>query len=195
MEPHMGHFVLPGEPLASVWFGPGAQDAESREKILRKVEGAFTLGGEWTLHQDLERALVELSDIAVRALSPSLNDPTTAVMCVDRLGEVLVLLGRRRYPSRFRSKGNDGIGFIAQRLTFERAVGVSFEKIRHYGARAPSVAIRLIQVCGRIAEQIPPHRHEPLRNEIRNMLEMARKSLESSADLERLEEAANTALR
>jgi len=193
MEPGMGHFVLPGESLASVWFREGT-NSEERAKIEKKVEKAFVLSGEWTLHQDLERALVELSDIAVRALSPSLNDPTTATMCVDRLGELLVLLGRRRTPRRFRHDGDQRVGFIANRLSYERAVGVSFEKIRHHGASNPSVAIRLVQVCGRIMRQVPVHRRNSLRVEIRSTLELARMSIDSTTDLARLGEAEREAL-
>jgi uncharacterized membrane protein len=193
MEPSMGHFVLPGESLASIWFREGTSPAD-RAKIEKKVEKAFVVGGEWTLHQDPERALVELSDIAVRALSPSLNDPTTATMCIDRLGELLVLLGRRRAPPLFRHDGDERVGFIAKRLSFDRAVGVSFEKIRHHGASNPSVAIRLVRVCGRVMRQVPEHRRNPLREEIRSTLELARMSIDSTTDLARLAEAERDAL-
>jgi len=193
MEPHMGHFVLPGEPLASIWFG-AETDPESRKKIAERVLSAFSLGGEWTLQQDLERALVELSDIAVKGLSPSLNDPTTAIMCIDRLGEVLTLLGNRRFPRRFRAGADGRVGFIARRLSYERAVATSFEKIRHYGAGSPSSCARLIQICGRVKEQVPPWRRGPLQMQILETLEMAERSIEGTADLERIREAGRQAL-
>jgi uncharacterized membrane protein len=195
MEPHVGHFVLPGEPLATIWFDEGASADGNFPEIERKVRRSLILGSEWTLQQDLERALVELSDIAVRALSPSLNDPTTATLCVDRLGEILTLLGSRRFPATTRTDDLGKVRFITRSLSWERAVGVAFEKIRHHGARSPSVLIRMIEVLGRTARVIPPDRSPPLEKMIREGLADGERGLESEPDLARLRHAVAIALR
>jgi uncharacterized membrane protein len=195
MEPHIGHFVLPGEPLATIWFDEGTSPDGRFSEIERKVRRSLILGSEWTLQQDLERALVELSDIAVRALSPSLNDPTTATLCVDRLGEILTLLGNRRFPPPTRTDDLGKVRFITRPLSWERAVDVAFEKIRHHGARSPAVLIRMIEVLGRMARVIPPDRWPPLEGMIRDALANGERGLEAEADLARLRQAAAIAIR
>src|SRR5690606_14387550 len=67
------------------------------------ITGAFAIAAERTAEQDIEYALIGLSDIAVKALSPSINDPTTAVLCIDRQGEILLAIGRRELPHRIRT--------------------------------------------------------------------------------------------
>jgi uncharacterized membrane protein len=194
LETGMGHFLLPGEPLASVWFDDPALPAKDRRTVLRRVEKAIRVGGEWTLDQDLERALVELSDIAVRALSPALNDPTTATLCVDRLGELLTILGQRPDPSVSRSDDDGTVRLIVVRFRWDRAVGVAFEKIRHHAANSPSVIIRLIRICGRVGREIAFARQGPLREQLEEAVKGARRELESDLDLQRVEEAYQDAL-
>ncbi|MEX2582464.1 MAG: DUF2254 domain-containing protein, partial [Gemmatimonadota bacterium] len=185
MEPAVGEFVLPGEPLASLWFDDGNWDEERVAGVERKVAASFVLAGQWTLHQDLERGLVELTDIAVRALSPSLNDPTTAAMCVDRLGEVLSMLGRRRFPSPYRTDSAGRVRFIATQITWERAVEVSFEKFRVHATRSPAVLLRAVEMLGRLKRHVPPHRLPPLDVQIRELREAGRRSFEAETDRRR----------
>lgn len=192
MAIEMGEFVFVGEPLATLWF----DDDESRgdvEEVERKIRAAFVLGNQWTISQDLERALVELTDIAVRALSPSLNDPTTAAQCVDRLGELLILLGSRKDPRLARTGEAGKVRFIARRLPWDRAVEVSFQKIRPYAAGAPDVLIRMLEVCGRVRAQVPPRRRLVLDRQVEEVLEAARMSDLFPSDLRRVESAADTA--
>ena len=84
MEPRIGEFVLPGAMLASVW----PADALT-EIVVHEVRQAFVLGQERTLQADVELGIRQLADIAIKALSPGINDPTTATICIDRLAEVL----------------------------------------------------------------------------------------------------------
>ncbi|HYR07989.1 MAG TPA: DUF2254 domain-containing protein, partial [Longimicrobium sp.] len=73
MEPHIGDFVVPGQAIATI-SPPGEVD----EEVFRQVRKAFLLGPERTPEQDVEFGIVEISDIAIKALSPGINDPTTA---------------------------------------------------------------------------------------------------------------------
>lgn len=195
MEPPMGRYVLPGEVLASVWFDDGRTDEDRSDQIEEKVREAFVLGEHWTLGQDFERALVELTDIAVRALSPGINDPTTASQCVDRLGDLLVLLGNREMPDRLRMNSSRQVRFIARRLRWERAVQVAFENIRHYGSSSPAVALRMIEVCGRVRAQVPRNRRPALEEQISDVVEAAKSSITLESDRERVLLAAEIALR
>lgn len=189
MEPHLGEFVVPGVTLASVWPASVVD-----EELTRVVRDACVTGSERTLHQDLEFGLRQLADIAVRALSPGVNDPTTATNCIDRLAEVLVVLGNRDLPERVRASENDCVVFVAQRTSFERAVKLAFTQIRHYGAGDPVVAVRLLEALGRIAAQVPVGCRELLRPQAEAVLRAAQAAIDEPLDLEEVAQAAEAAL-
>lgn len=184
MEPKIGDFVLQGAPLASVWT-EGAVDDELGEAIRR----AFAVGPERTPQQDVEFGIIQMSDIAVKALSPSINDPTTAVRCIDRLAEILTEFGARRPPEPRRTR-DGAVRFVARYTTFDQAVKVAYDDIRHFGAPIPLIAERLIEVLGDIITRVPPARREPLLDQARAVLHAARRSIESPRDLADLERAA-----
>jgi uncharacterized membrane protein len=89
----VGDFVLPNAPIVSVWPDDALDD-----EVERAIGEALVLGPERTLHDDVALGIQQLSDIAVKALSPGINDPTTAMICIDRLSEVLVTLANRGKP-------------------------------------------------------------------------------------------------
>ena len=92
-----GKFVIDGGELARVWPGDRLDDA-----LAAAVRGAFYIGPQRNLTQDVEFAIDQLVEVAVRALSPGVNDPFTAIACVDRLGEALCALAGREVPSPYR---------------------------------------------------------------------------------------------
>jgi uncharacterized membrane protein len=169
MERRIGDFLLPGEVIATVWLAPGAERGDVEQRVL----AAFVLGGEKTLQQDVERGLIELLDIAARALSPSLNDPTTAIMAIDRLAELLVRIGTRRFPPVQRSDDDGRVCFVARRHSYEELVTLAFDQIRHHGRTHYVILVRLAEVMGRIAAQLPPPRRAPLRHELDRVLRSA----------------------
>lgn len=183
MEPELGDFVLPGQALARV-SPPGALDDEVRGRVRQ----AFVLGSERTPGQDTAFGLVEIADIAVKALSPGINDPTTALQCIDRLSEILLALGTRRAPDPWRTERGE-VHYLARELAFGRAVSVAFDQVRHYGASNPVVASRLLAALARLAEQVPPARRTPLHAQGRAVLADARARTENAEDLARVEEA------
>ncbi len=189
MEPDIGDFVLPGQVLASV-SPPGAVD----EELCREVRRAFLLGPERTPDQDAEFGIVEISDIAMKALSPGINDPTTACRCIDRLGEILLEMGRRSPPRTWRTE-EGRVHYRARHPTFDRAVALSFDQVRHFGASNPSIAQKLLEVLARLASLVPPSRRPVLLAQAQAVLEDARAQIESAGDRVRIEEIANRLLR
>ena len=184
MEPKIGDYVLQGRPLASVW-------AEGRlsEEATRAIQNAFILGPERTPEQDVEFGMVQISDIAIKALSPSINDPTTAIRCIDRLAEILAELGARKPPEPRRTR--DGmVRFVANYTTFERAIKLAFDDIRHFGAPVPSVAQHLLRTIGELVTLLPPARREPLIAQAQAILYTVRESVENPRDRAAAEEAA-----
>lgn len=183
MERHIGEFVLAGRPLASVW--PADGDHEEVESGIRR---AFVLGPERTPEQDVEFGIIEIADIAVKALSPGINDPTTALACVDRLSEILLALGLRAPPADQRTAGGK-VHFIARHLKYERAVGLAFDQIRHFGADNPTIVKRLLDSISQLLEMVPPERRLPLQakhDSIRAEAEEMIKSSIESSDVDRM---------
>jgi uncharacterized membrane protein len=156
-EPRVGDFILPGEPLASVWPTDAVND-----EVEHAIGEAMVLGLERTLHADVAFGIQQLSDIAVKALSPGINDPTTAMICIDRLSEVLVTLATRCKPAEVRSGDDGSVRVVLQGPPFAHLVGMAFDQIRHYGASDPVVAEHLLTSLGRIAALIPNGHRRPV---------------------------------
>lgn len=95
LELTSGAYVLRDRPLATVWTGDMA------EPTAESIEHAFVLGPHRTALQDVAFVFEQLVEMAVRALSPSINDPTTASHCIDRIGSGLALIAARKQPAAF----------------------------------------------------------------------------------------------
>jgi uncharacterized membrane protein len=190
MEPYIGAKVLVGEPLALVW-GRGPVD----ERIDQRVRSAFALGDERTPEQDLEFYLIEISDIAVKALSPGINDPTTATLAIDSLAEILLTLAVRKQPAPTRATEHDNVYFIARRTTFERALRISLDSVRHFGASTPVIAVKLLGFVARLARLVPKRGHAALAVQRDAILFAARKAIDNPVDVASLERAAADAAR
>jgi uncharacterized membrane protein len=100
--------------------------------------------------------------MAVKALSPGINDPTTAMQCIDRLGQILAALGASPAPALARTDDAGTLRLLAPRAPFARAVGVAFDQIRHYGAGNPAITKRLLDTIARVRALVPPSRHAAL---------------------------------
>jgi len=141
-----GRFVMPGGDLVLAW--PGARVDQA---LGEQIRAAFILGSERTLTQDVEFALNQLVEVAVRALSPGMNDPFTAVSCVDRLGAALCRLATRVLPAPHRYDEDGNLRVIADVVTFAGAVDAAFTQIRQYGRTSMAVTVRLLDTIGGIA--------------------------------------------
>jgi uncharacterized membrane protein len=148
VEARPGHFVRKGAPLARLW-PPEAMDGKAEKKLRRR----FVVGPKRTAEQDVEFAADQLAEVAVRALSPSLNDPFTAVSCLDWLGAALCRAARGREPGPVRTDeaGEPRLVYRSP-LSFAGLADRAFDKIRQNGAQKASVAIRMLEV---IAEVVP----------------------------------------
>lgn len=176
MERMIGDYVLPDSALATAW-PPGLVDDGVRDVVRR----AFVLGEERTPEQDIEFGIIEISDIAVKALSPGINDPRTAVHCIDRLADILLNLGTRWPPRKTRSR-EGRVHFIAQPLRFERAVGLAFDQIRHFGCANPTVVKKLIDSLTEMDQLLPESRRGPVRSQRSAVLADAKRAIGSDVD-------------
>lgn len=133
-----GAFVVAGTPLAQAW--PAGRSAELEAAVNR----AHMLGPQRTLVQDIEFGINELVEVAVRALSPAINDPFTAITCIDWLGHTLCQLCERRLPGPCRRDEAGVPRLVSTPLTFARLVDASFHQIREYGRGSAAVSGRLL---------------------------------------------------
>jgi uncharacterized membrane protein len=141
-----GHFLVRGHPVASVW-PPQAADAVGRE--LRR---AHVTGPNRTLAQDLAFAVDQLVEIAIRALSPAVNDTFTALTCIDWLGESLCKITTGWRPIRVHRDSHGYVRVITAHVTYTRLVERAFEKIRQAGRGMPAVMIRQLESLTKIVE-------------------------------------------
>lgn len=182
MEPQMGQFILAGRPLLSVW--PVEKVDADLEATVRM---AFVLGHEPTPEQDIEFGLVEIADIAIKALSPGINDPTTAIRCIDRLGEILVAVGQRRRSPPDRHP-TDPVRLLARPLEYDRVVGLALDQIRHFGAANPTISRKLVDLLMQMLTLVPADRHPPIESQLRAVVADARSSIESQVELSAFEQ-------
>ncbi len=147
VEHRAGDFVVRGQPLASAW--PAARvDGE----VADAVREAFVLGAWRTQTQDVEFSVNQLVEVAVRALSPALNDPFTAINCIDHLGSALCEVARGRLPHARRLDGEGRVRVVfAHPVTFSGMADAAFNQIRQYGADSAAVVIRLLEATAAVA--------------------------------------------
>jgi uncharacterized membrane protein len=143
-----GQYVIEGTPLVHAW----PADRGGNKEVAEHVNAAFICGRNATTEQDVEQALRQMVEVAVRALSPGINDPFTAINCVDALGSAICGVARRGLPGPHRYDGQGKLRLVAPVSTFAGVVDTAFNQIRQYGRGSVAVTIRLLEVlaiCGR----------------------------------------------
>jgi uncharacterized membrane protein len=185
LQRQVGEFVIRDESLAWVWPADRARD----EALAAAVRRVYTIGDERTLYQDLERGLVELVDMAVKALSPAVYEPTTARVCLDRIAELLVAIGRRAPTSRVHAWAGGRVQMANRYTHFESAVRQTIRPIRRYGESQAAVLIWILDDLARIADLVPPVHFETLRIETEETLARGEARIQSAIDLEGLRRA------
>jgi uncharacterized membrane protein len=156
--PMIGEFVPAGAPLAQVW---GTWDQSAADE----VRGAVVVGGERTLDQDPAFGFRQLVDVAVRALSPGTNDPTTAVGALDRIHDLLRRLALRRFPSPVRVA--DGrVRLLVPRVAWDAYVRLALDEIRLSGQSQLQVMRRLRGLLKDLAAIVPADRLPPVREQL-----------------------------
>ena len=141
-----GHFVVAGHPMATVWPAGAAPSVSS---ALRR---AHISGPSRTLAQDLAFAVDQLVEIALRALSPAVNDTFTALTCIDWLGDSLCRVTLRWRPLHVHRDGHGYVRLITADVSYTRLVERAFEKIRQAGRGMPAVMIRQLEALTKILD-------------------------------------------
>ncbi|TCG02979.1 hypothetical protein BZM27_51860, partial [Paraburkholderia steynii] len=157
--PQVGDFVAVDEPLFYLYGNAGGID-ESRLRTL------VAFGTERTMAQDPMFAFRILVDIALKALSAAINDPTTAVLAIDQLHRLLRMVGKRSLHVEEIEDTSGRVRVILRTPNWEDFVHISFREIRQYGASSIQVARRLRAAGENLIQTLPEHRHDALRVEL-----------------------------
>ncbi len=146
IESRPGHFIKAGSDLVRIW--PAKSYDESMDEWVRD---AFILGIHRLHGQDIELAVSQLVEVAVRALSPGINDPFTAMSCIDRLGVGLSKLAERSVPSAYRYDNEGNLRLLTYPVTFGGITDLAFDQIRQNGRSDVAVTIHLLETIAVVA--------------------------------------------
>ncbi|MFE2953155.1 DUF2254 domain-containing protein, partial [Embleya sp. NPDC059267] len=149
--PRVGDYLTHGMPLAEIHGTPNRRGAPAAAKVWP----CLSIGVERTMHQDLTFGLRQLVDIASKALSPGINDPTTAVQALDRIHALLTLMSGIALGDRAHFDRHDVLRVIEPVAVWSDVVELSLTEIRLYGAGSPQVTRRLSAVLGDLLEITP----------------------------------------
>jgi uncharacterized membrane protein len=171
----VGDTVVEGMPLLRVHGGTGPLS----ERALRRF---VKLGAERTFEQDPKYAIRLLVDVAIRALSPAINDPTTAVQALDQVEDLLVRLGRRSLDAGLSRDAQGKLRLVFPVPSWEDFVLLAFDEIRFYGASSIQVMRRMRALLQDLTEHVPPPRREALERYLARVDKGIRKNFEDVDD-------------
>jgi uncharacterized membrane protein len=146
----VGHFVPAGIPLMMVSKGNRLSNEETAQLL-----AAFDSGPTRTLQQDVEFGVLQIVDIALKAISPAVNDPTTAISCVDQLSRIMIRFASRQPPDDLLYDPPGVIRASVGWIHFERLLEAAFEQIRMYSKTDVAVSLRMLRPLCDIAASTP----------------------------------------
>jgi uncharacterized membrane protein len=171
-----GHFLTKGHPMATVW------PPEASVAVGRRLESVHITGPLRTLRQDIAFGIDQLVEIAIRALSPAVNDTFTAMTCIDWLGDSLCKIAVEWRPQSCHRDGLGIIRLITAPVSYERLVQRSFEKIRQAADGMPAVLIRQLDALSTIMAAAPPGRSQVLLDQAAMIARVSARSVPEPAD-------------
>lgn len=157
LEAQPGRFVVGGEALLVAW-----PQSRLNDTVMKALAGTIVQGDERTPREDLDFSLRRIVEIAQRALSPGINDPTTACYCIDRLREALMHLARRKPPSPVRVDEAGRVRVVAQTAPAGELAGAAFAAVARYGLGDADVVRLLLAATADVAAEMPPSERRPL---------------------------------
>ncbi len=188
LETFAGQYAIKNTPICQVF--PPSEDAADRADRADRIRAAVMVGETRTLQQDVAYGVRQLADVALKAMSPGINDPTTAHDAISHLGTVLSDLLRRQPPAR-RLVGDEGqVLWVPYATTHERLVGLGFDEVRIASTSQPTVLIYLLDVLHQIEQSLTDLQRPSAVRALRRQAELIRAMIEDvdvpDADRERV---------
>jgi uncharacterized membrane protein len=179
-----GDYLVEGVEVGLIY----SNDTIDNKKI-KLFQEQFLLGKTRTQQQDAEYSIRQMVEIAVRALSSGVNDPYTAIACIDNLTSAMAYLSDVKFPSRYRTNQDGELRIIAAILTYEGMLDAAFNQIRQFAKGTPSVVIRLMEALITISKFDKRQSYKKVIQKHAHMvLNMAEESFDEQNDLKDLKE-------
>lgn len=176
--PQIGDFVSTGDPLARLY----PADARLSEEALNAL---VAFGPERTMRQDPMFAFRIMVDVASRALSPAVNDPTTAVLAIDQIHRLLRYAGQKNLDNaRVHDAGNT-LRLVFPTPDWDNIVSLAVTEVRQYGASSTQVVRRLRAMLEHLVERLPPSRAPSLQSELALLEQTVERSFPEPEDRRR----------
>lgn len=187
MERGLGSFVVKGSPLVSI-AATGGGNYEVDESTTDSLNELFTGKHYRTIDQDVAFGIRQIVDIALKALSPGVNDTTTAVVCIDYLGAILTELAQRRMLHHHRSADGE-VRVMLRGATFESLVREAFDQIRDVARDNTAIYLRLLGAIETVSQRTQTsRRREALVTQVNLISDEANRVLASEYNLRHVRE-------
>ena len=182
MEHGIGDFVVQNTTLAAF-----SMEDPPDEDMIAALQATFSISSHRLVEQDAAFGIRQIVDVALRALSPGINDTTTAVMCVDYLTAILARIAPRQIPSSRRYEEGE-LRVIAKGPSFESLLAESFDQIRGSANSNVAVMLRMLSALQTVASLTAiPGRRRALRDQVQWIAELAERTIESAYDRVRID--------
>jgi uncharacterized membrane protein len=182
MERGIGDFVVRNTPLASL----ALEQPPDRETIAA-LNASYSIGSHRTVEQDPAFGVRQIVDMALKALSPGVNDTSTAIMSVDYLTAILAQLASRKFPASHRYEDGE-LRAITIAPTFEDLLAESYDQIRRNAGGNVSIMARTLGALEMLAGLAArPRRRRALREQVQWIAELAERTIASAHDRARIE--------
>ncbi len=149
----IGHFTPERAPLFTV-----SRKSRLTEELNREIRSAFVIGPMRTMQQDVEFGVLQIVDIALKAISPAINDPSTAINCIDQLTRILIRWASRASPATLISDPPYVVRVVLPWIDFDHLLDTAFEQIHHYSVSDVAVSLRLLRALNDLAATIDDER-------------------------------------
>ncbi|GGD83374.1 DUF2254 domain-containing protein [Planktosalinus lacus] len=166
------------------------------KEALENIISQFEIGKIKTSQQDLEFSIHQMVEIALRALSPGINDPYTAIACIDNLTAVMSYLAEAKFPSKYLFDKEENLRIVTDTFEFEGLLDVAFNQIRQFSGSSPAVMIRLMEALITINKFTKNERHKKAVIKHATMvLNVGKRSIKETHDLDDLNKRAEKILK
>lgn len=185
-----GSFLVKGIQIGELY----AHEPWEEEKM-RKLVRQFVIATTKTAQQDLEYSIHQMVEIAARALSPGVNDPFTAIACIDNLTSTMSYLAEVKFPSRYRYDEEGDLRVIVDPLDFEGVLDAAFNQIRQFSAGSTAVIIRMMEALITIQQftKIDSHKKAVIKH-AQMVLNIGEQTIKEENDIADLRERAEKIL-
>jgi uncharacterized membrane protein len=154
-------YYRPGKHLVKdAAIGVLFTNGEFEKNELKNFISPFVIGKTKTSHQDLEFSIQQMVEIGARALSTGVNDPYTAITCIDNLTSIMCYLAEAKFPAKYRYDEEGDLRIIADVLDFEGILDTAFNQIRQFSEESPAVIIRMMEALTTIYEFTSKENHK-----------------------------------